>query len=325
MIVPQYWAEASVRHRDARRQLTMRRFGWSDQSQAAAQAHAEARVAEAMQRVLAGEALPKREPKVGYNGAEGVPIREEIVDRAGETVITRNAYGARCLNTPNVLFADIDFPDKTPWRWTKWTIAGLLPLALWAGWWWHTGWATIAIVLLAFPAGSAAAALLFRACTRLAGGAEQQARSRVQAYARRHPEAGLRLYRTPAGLRVALTHRPFDPGESSVDECFEALGVDPLYARMCQRQHCFRARVSAKPWRIGIQQHMRPRPGVWPVAPERLPLRRAWVQAYEAKAQSFAACRWVETLGEAAIHPTVAPVLEWHDALCRATQGLPLA
>jgi hypothetical protein len=38
-----------------------------------------------------------------YNGAAGVPIREEIVGRHGETVITRNSYGARCLNMPNVL------------------------------------------------------------------------------------------------------------------------------------------------------------------------------------------------------------------------------
>ncbi len=325
MIVPQYWAEASARHRDAKRQLTLRRFGWSDQSQADAQAQAEARVAEAMQRALSGETLPKREPKVGYNGAKGVPIREEIVDRAGETVVTRNSYGARCLNTPNVLFADIDFPGKPPWRWTLLVMAGLLPLALWGGRWLDSkGWMG-AFVLLALVFGGAIAGRLFSAWLKASGGAEQQARRRVQAFAKAHPEVGLRLYRTPAGLRVLLTHRLFDPDEPAVDECFNALKVDPLYARMCRHQHCFRARVSAKPWRIGIQQHMRPRPGVWPVAPERLPLRQAWVQAYEAKAQGFAACRWIETLGSTAVHPDVAPVLAWHDTLCRTTQGLPLA
>lgn len=325
MIVPLYWAEASARHRDAQRQLTLRRFGWSDQSQADAQAKAEARVAEAMQRVLSGEKLPKREPKVGYNGAKGVPIREEIVDRDGETVITRNSYGARCLNTPNVLFADIDFPDKPPWRWTLLVMAALLPLALWGGRWLGSqGW-MVAFALLALILSGVVARWLFGAWLRASGGAEQQARQRVQAYASLRPEAGLRLYRTPAGLRVLLTHRLFDPNEPAVDECFKVLGVDPLYARMCRHQHCFRARVSAKPWRIGIQQHLRPRPGVWPVAPERLRLRQAWVQAYEAKAQGFAACRWVETLGASAVHLDVAPVLAWHDTLSRATQGLPLA
>ena len=38
-----------------------------------------------------------------------------------------------------------------------------------------------------------------------------------------------------------------------------AIGADPIYVQMCLRQHCFRARVSSKPWRIGIGQHLRPR------------------------------------------------------------------
>src|SRR6185503_20645092 len=33
MIVPQYWAEARRRHRDIKRQITVRRFGWSDVSE----------------------------------------------------------------------------------------------------------------------------------------------------------------------------------------------------------------------------------------------------------------------------------------------------
>ena len=49
------------------------------------------------------DAAGLREPRMPYNGAAGVPIREEIVGRHGETVITRNSYGARCLNMPNVL------------------------------------------------------------------------------------------------------------------------------------------------------------------------------------------------------------------------------
>ena len=37
MIVPQYWAEARRRHRDSKRQITVRRFGWSDVSERDAQ------------------------------------------------------------------------------------------------------------------------------------------------------------------------------------------------------------------------------------------------------------------------------------------------
>ena len=109
MIVPAYWAEGRLQLRVEGRQMTVRRFGWSDESQAAAQAHADERTREAFGRIAAGEALERRERKVGYNGARGLPIREEIVERHGDAVVTRNSYGARCLNTPDVLFVDVDF------------------------------------------------------------------------------------------------------------------------------------------------------------------------------------------------------------------------
>ena len=67
---------------------------------------------EAFEQVLAGEPLQRREDKRPYNGAVGVPIREEIIARDGESVITRNSYGALCLNTPDVLFADVDLEQR---------------------------------------------------------------------------------------------------------------------------------------------------------------------------------------------------------------------
>ena len=113
MLVPEFWAEGRAhKPREGRngRQVTVRRWGWSDDSQEAAQQHADQRAQDALGRVLAGDGrVKRREPKVPYNGAEGVPIREEIVARHGDTIITRNSYGALCLNTPNVLFADVDF------------------------------------------------------------------------------------------------------------------------------------------------------------------------------------------------------------------------
>ena len=108
MIVPDHWAEARRQHRSAAQRFTVRRFGWSTTSPADAERMAEARADEALQGLIAGQALARREPKVAYNGATGTPIREEVLARHGEHVITRNAYGARCLNTAKVLFADIE-------------------------------------------------------------------------------------------------------------------------------------------------------------------------------------------------------------------------
>ena len=46
MIVPKFWAEGRIRERVQGRQVTVRRFGWSDASQADAQAMAEMLLAE---------------------------------------------------------------------------------------------------------------------------------------------------------------------------------------------------------------------------------------------------------------------------------------
>ena len=154
---------------------------------------------------------------------------------------------------------------------------------------------------------------------------EKAACDRVRAVFKANPEWSGRLYRTPNGLRVLVTHRPFEPSDPDVKECFELLGVDPVYQRMCLKQQCFRARLTAKPWRAGIRDHIRPQPGIWPVAPIHMPLRQVWIEKYEAVAASYAACAFLETLGVESIHPSVAPVLALHDALSKAIDGLPIA
>ncbi len=89
--------------------------------------------------------------------------------------------------------------------------------------------------------------------------------------------------------------------------------------------HIIRARVSPKPWRIGIDRHLRPRPGTWPIKPERMADRQQWVADYERRSEGFAACRYERTFGEGRIDPGVEPVRALHDRLCRAESALPLA
>ena len=325
MIVPSYWAEARLKQRRGNQQITVRRFGWSDRSQDDAQQHADSRAREALNDALAGADVVRREPKVAYNGADGVPIREEVISRHGDTVITRNGYGALCLNTENVLFADLDFEQNVPSTGVISTMLMVLLLAVGvglAGFGWGIAFALlIGGLLLSY----ALAQLLFKAWLALTGGAEQRAYRRIQHFSRQHPDWHLRLYRTPAGFRVLAVHQVFDPADPAVHACFLALHTDPLYQQMCQNQRCFRARVSPKPWRIGIGKHMRPRPGIWPISPEQLPARQQWVAAYEAAAARFASCRFVEALGSKTTHPNALAVQQLHDQLCRADSTLALA
>ncbi len=325
MIVPRFWAEARLQQRDKKRQFTIRRFGWSDLSLEDAQVNADRRAAEALQRIGAGEKLARREPKAAYNGAEGVPIREEIVDRHQDIIITRNAYGAQCLNTPDVLFVDIDF-ERTPNRGTAAGVGILLGLgALLAGWTLLSPVIGIVAGLTVWLIGYVIAARLTAIALEKNGGVEQRARARIDRFIGTHPDWHLRIYRTPAGLRVLAMHRTFDPSEAAVTACFDALGADPIYQKMCMNQHCFRARVSPKPWRIGIDAHLRPRPGIWPVSAERIPERRRWIDAYELACGSFASCSFVAALGSDVTTAKALLVQEIHDGLSKAHSGLPIA
>lgn len=318
MIVPDHWAEARKQYRSADRQITVRRFGWSMLSADDALAMAERRAEESLARMVAGEPLRRREPKVPYNGADGVPIREEVLGRHGDEVITRNAYGARCLNSPHALFADVDFESAAGLSPLTGTMALLVSVSGLVGVWqesWRLGLGLLIASLFLSP-------LLARTIRRLSvaarGGAEAVTRQRLANFLSAHADWNVRVYRTPRGLRLLATHRPFEPREAEVEAFFRSVAVDPVYARMCLHQNCFRARLTAKPWRIGVTSHLRPRPGVWPVAPERLAMRNSWVAAYESRARQFASCRFVESMGSGVVHPRIRPVIELHDRESRS-------
>lgn len=327
MIVPEYWAEARRQVRHRRRSVTVRRFGWSDHSLAAAQAHAEGRVQDAMDAILAGQSLPRRERRTHY-GVEGVPIREQVVARVGEDIITRNSYGALCLNTPDVLFGDIDLEDPP----AGCVLPSLLAAACWIGvlalfgmntgnWWIGAAVATLALVLL-----NGLVVTFKRLRFNANGGAQGRATEHLERFCHQHPDWTMRLYRTPAGLRVLVMHAVFDPQDKAVHQFFKAVNADPLYARMCRLQHCFRARLTPKPWRLGMKARIQPRVAAWSPEQAQHPDRLAWIADYERQSQAFAACQYLRTLGDPGrTHPRAEQVREAHDRFSHAERRLPLA
>jgi hypothetical protein len=265
--------------------------------------------------------------KVAYNGAEGLPIREEIVSRRGDSVITRNGYGAACLNTPDVMFADVDV-TKSSYVAYGWVVFGIfVAAAFWVRaececngqlYFW-------AIIISGILASSIIGYFISRLFGVFRTDPFDAALKKIEAYASRTPSWVLRVYRTPNGYRVLAMHATFDPTGSRAQHFMKAIGGDPLYARMCRNQNCFRARLSPKPWRIGIDEHLRPRPGVWPIAEERMGDRRRWVRMYEAKAVGYASCRFVKSLGSGRTSRKCEEVRRLHDDLCKANLDLPIA
>lgn len=327
MIVPQYWAEASLKKRINGRQVTVKRFGWSDLSEVEAQQHADNRAVEAMAELESGKKIRRRESKIAYNGAEGIPIREEIVAQHNDCVITRNSYGALCLNTPDVLFADVDFEFEQGFSFLLFStfITVAIITGFLSGWLNISGNVLVAVIVAAIILSVILASLLSKLLLWMAGGVEKRAKNRIYKFAKKHPDWHLRIYRTPAGYRVLVMHKTFDPVAKETEDFFSSLKADPIYRQMCKNQRCFRARVSPKPWRIGVEAHLKPRPGVWPINSERMPERLKWIEAYEKASYKYASCQFEEKLGSNIVSSKAEYVRSLHDKYCNANAHWPIA
>jgi len=324
MIVPEYWAEARTQKIINGKQVTLKRFGWSDSSEADAQTKAQKRVDEAFSKLESGEKVRKIDHKVPYNGAEGLPIREEIISRHNDSVITRNSYGALCINTPDVAFADIDYISEP--NSILLAVSALLILASGTG---------LALYIQSWSVffGTLFAALLFT--TSLArlfhkyiisskGGQDSLALKPIREFSDNHPDWHLRVYKTPMGYRVLVMHKTFSPTDDDTLTFFKSIHSDPLYVKMCKNQQCFRARVSPKPWRIGLPR-ITSGTGVWPIKPERMPERTQWVAKYEKLSRDYAACAFLEKLGSNTSNPKTEHIQKLHDEYCQSDKDLPIA
>jgi hypothetical protein len=223
-----------------------------------------------------------------------VPLREEITNTVcndrGEpiAVVTRNLQGSLVLNAERVMFVDIDFAPVSPWD----ALAHFF-------------------------------ARLFRRASKPPQRViEETARAKVEEFVADNPGWSIRLYRTCAGFRGAVTHAVFDPKSRDAMDLLRRLGSDPLYVRLCETQECFRARLSPKPWRCGhVRNTVR-----FPIeTPERMQAFEEWKTQYELRQRNYATCRFVADLGSGAVHPEVERILELHDFATRAREPLDLA
>lgn len=121
-------------------------------------------------------------------------------------------------------------------------------------------------------------------------------------------------------------HKTLPPEEAALRELSQRLKVDPKYTRMTQLQRCFRARLTPKPWRMGLPRLRRGAGSAWPVRdPQAQAKRSAWIARYDAKRPAFAACRFLAEFGQGATDPTVAIIRAVHDEWCGARSSRPLA
>ncbi len=201
MNIPRHWAEHRLQEKRNGRQVTVRRWGWSDTSEEEARSTAEC----GRRRRWRGSGRARR----CVAGSRSKPTGTTKACRSARrwcrvfphAVITRNSYGSLCLNTPRVLFADVDATFRDPLRvsWGGCLLIVLAGLAL--GIWQQSLWIG-ALVGIGIPWLWSAVNRRVRARRRPRLEAEARAEklAGIRAFAAAHPAWCLRVYETPAGF-----------------------------------------------------------------------------------------------------------------------------
>ena len=421
MLIPKYWAQykqrfdSKIEFDNAKKQATIKRYGWSDISQNDALIHAKARVADARNRWLAGEDIVRRECKEQYNQSNAIPIREAIISNQSfstnklttQVIVTRNSYGAQVANVNNVAIIDIDTIDlllylypndynnydkfisapptlstniklsdtKSPINTTQKSAAmklqvwGFVIVSIiiasviaWQSWSW--AWLILIMIL--------GTALLWRQASKNEQEHHQANKQKYETHlaelqpfmtdliekrVARYPNERFRLYETPAGFRIIATHDTILPSDDVVAEWFEYFHADANYARLCQVQQCFRARLTAKPWRMVEVDNNKlnkqiPAKNFWftdislddasldAMDEEQyddfekqqfeLVARQQWIDSYDRFAKNYKACRYIKSFGDqqnnsSSSSKAVDEFVAWHDDACQVDKDLPIA
>lgn len=146
---------------------------------------------------------------------------------------------------------------------------------------------------------------------RLFGRARRDPLATLKAALAETPGVGARIYRTAAGWRALVTSQLVEPRADATDELMVRCGADPRYRALCRVQQCFRARLTPKPWRCGVEAPTLRYPFADAGAEAKF---AAWLQGYERASGAYAVCEFVEALGAASFDPVAAAVLREHDA-----------
>ncbi len=296
MKIARYWvrdsATSSDRHGNTEQAVA---WGWSESNEHEARQRARA----AAKRIA--DWLTNGKGDSGPGGEYAYltrPAREEILQELGDNgqgpaaVITRNRYGAMVLNTRDLMFIDADIPKPPPQ-----------------------------------PIGSALLSALGRVFGRGAATPPPpdpalEVLERIRVWSADNPGVALTVYRTAAGFRCMVTNQAIGARSELSESILEGLDSDPLYRRLCKSQECFRARLTPKPWRVGLPQPTHEFPFE---DAAREAEHRGWVRDYDTASKGFATCARVETLGPAETEEVLAPLIELHDRVTMCDSGLPLA
>ena len=133
----------------------------------------------------------------------------------------------------------------------------------------------------------------------------------------RYQGYGFRIYETFRGARVIVLGREFDSRDRDTVKMMSEFHCDRLYMTICQKQGCFRARLTPKPYRMNMRRYKVPFPREGDDAEF-----QGWLVEYERESRGFNVCRFIEQVG---VRQVVNDVVGIHDEITGANFRQPLA
>jgi len=301
MNIPKYWERKDVTFDIDGEEAQCTVWGYSDGDPEVARRMIEEKipkVEEAIRLAWSARTQSDREDYYHVDAIREQRMEEFLQDGEEIAVITRNCYGAKIINCPEVMFVDIDTEEEAWYDWGH--NSGCLGLFL----------------------GSSPKEPAEPAPRPEPSQAKLDALARVKGYVDSNPGTGFRIYETTLGLRLIATNQLYEPASDEAMAIMKNLHSDELYMRLCRVQKCFRARLTPKPWRIGVSRAPWARAWGGPGSPHAG--YDSWLENYTTVSKGYQACRFMEKIGLEAPDPAIKEVVRVHDENCGVAGDLQL-
>ena len=134
----------------------------------------------------------------------------------------------------------------------------------------------------------------------------------------RYPILGtdFRIYETTKGIRV-IGKKYFEPAGKEYRKLMRKLNVDWIYIQLSQKQRCYRARITPKPYRMKFRTIKVTSPLICETENY-----QNWATEYEEKSRAFSVVRLIKTIGNDFQYDRV---IQHHDRVCNASANNKLA
>jgi len=300
MNIPKYWERKDVTFDIDGEEALCTVWGYSDGDPEVARRMIEEKipkVEEAIRLAWSARTQSVREDYYHVDAIREQRMEEFLQDGEEIAVITRNCYGAKIINCPEVMFVDIDTEEE----------------GFWGDWGHNSG--CLGLFLGSSPKEPAPRPEPSQA--------KLDALARVKGYVDSNPGTGFRIYETTLGLRLIATNQLYEPASDEAMAIMKNLHSDELYMRLCRVQKCFRARLTPKPWRIGVNRAPWARAWGGPGSPHAG--YDNWLENYAVVSKGYQACSFMEKIGLEAPDPAIKEVVRVHDEACGADGDRPLA